>query len=109
MKWIFVLFIAGSLLILQPRLAEAGRTTVYIGVSVGGAAIVGGAFLIWSLSYSTRVSKQDTIPNPFPSLISTARNNQRHRTKPISHQLLQMDGQPSQSLKVELPLFRFQW
>ena len=67
MKCIWIIPIVGLLLVIEPLTAEAGRTRVYISISVGGAVIVGGAFIAWSLTYGTRVSKKDPGPSPLPS------------------------------------------
>jgi hypothetical protein len=72
MKRIVALLIAALALTVGSPSAGAAETRVYFSISVGGAMVVGGGLLFWSLTYgSVRVSKRGTEPQPIPSLLSS--------------------------------------
>ncbi|MBI5197553.1 MAG: hypothetical protein HZA19_02980 [Nitrospirae bacterium] len=97
-----------SLMFLQPLKVDA-RTSVYISVGLGGAAIVGGAYLFWSLSYGSRVSNREpeTIPPPLAAYSLRSFENQRYQAS--IDQLEQGDSETSETLTVRWPLFTYRW
>lgn len=109
MKWISIIMMVAILLVYQPMTVEAASTRVYVSISIGGALIVGGGFLAWSLSYGSRVSKKDPNPTPLPSLASNVMEFQGEKFKTFVDRSFQISPEGFQPLKVELPLLVYHW
>ncbi|MGH7274165.1 MAG: hypothetical protein ACREIQ_06905 [Nitrospiria bacterium] len=109
MKWIWIIPIIALLVVIDPLTAEAERTRVYISISVGGAVIVGGAFIAWSLTYGTRVSQKDPGPSPLPALAYALTELPGQTSNPAFDRFLQRSSSGNQPLALEVPLFIYQW
>jgi len=108
-KWVWIIPIVILLMVIEPLTAEAGRTRVYISISVGGAVVVGGAFIAWSLTYGTRVSKKDPSPSPLPSLAYAFTELPGQTSHPAFDRFLQSNSSGNEPLALEVPLFIYQW
>lgn len=108
MKWTWVLIVTALLMLMQPLKAEA-RTSVYVSVGIGGAVVVGGAFIYWSVSHSSRVSIRELATSPFPLETSSLRIFEGVNPYLSTDQFKQDDSEKSQGLTIELPVFRYRW
>lgn len=108
MKWPWVLILTAFLMFMHPLRAEA-RTSVYVSIGIGGAAVVGGAFIFWSISHSSRVSIREPATSPFPLETLSLRIFEGVTPYLSTDQFKQDDSEKSQGLTIELPVFRYRW
>ena len=106
MKWVSVLLVAAFLQFMPFQKAEAG-TNVYVSVGVGGACVVGGAFLAWGVSYSSRYLRGTPLNFPF----SVGSSWEAGGYPPPLSGLSPTGSLPDRpgNLTVTLPLFTFRW
>ena len=48
-------------LIFFPAAAQANDARVYLNISIGGAVVLGGGFLLWRIGYSRRLAEREEI------------------------------------------------
>jgi hypothetical protein len=48
-------------LILLPAVSQANDTRVYLNVSIGGAIVLGGGFILWRIGYRQRLAEREKI------------------------------------------------
>ena len=94
---------------MEPLMAMGGDTRVYISVSVGGAVVVGGAFIAWGLTYGTRVSRRDPGRSPLPSLAYAYTEVPGQTSNRAFDRFPQSNPGDNQPLAFEVPLFIYHW
>jgi len=108
MKWTLLLLLAAVLTLPQPLQAEA-RTSVFISVSVGGAAIVGGAYLFWTLTYGSRISGIEPGSGRETALSPYQRIRQDRETMAPASRFFPGHSEAPEDLTIRWPLFTYRW
>jgi len=124
MKRTVVALVLGLSLALWPFEDSVAETRVYVSFSIGGAVIVGGGLLIWSLTYASQVSQfvpriehsshlrfEVNEPNPqaAPSLIGSFTGVREGRETTATDLFVEKRPEPVPPPLLELPLLVFRW
>lgn len=109
MRRTVIALVMGLSLALWPFEDSVAETRVYVSFSIGGAVIVGGGLLFWSLTYASRVSQDEPDPQAAPSLISSLTDT--HERREVTATDLFAENRPGlvPPPLLELPLFVFRW
>jgi tellurite resistance protein TehA-like permease len=108
MNGISIFFMVAFFLFMQPLKTEA-RSTVFISVSVGGAVIVGGAFIFWGISSGSRVGHREPANTPAPPAAYSLTDLQEQGSPAPHNRLFQSHPEETQALALELPLVTYRW
>lgn len=109
MKRTVIALVMGLSLALWPFEDSVAETRVYVSFSVGGAVIVGGGLLIWSLTYASRVSQNEPDPQAAPFLISSLTDASERREATATDLFVEKRPEPVPPPLLELPLWVFRW
>ncbi len=109
MRRTVIALVMGLSLALWPFEDSVAETRVYVSFSIGGAVIVGGGLLIWSLTYASQVSRNEPDLQAAPSLISSFTDAPEGREATATDLFAEKRPEPVPPPLLELPLFVFRW
>ena len=109
MKRTVIALVIGLSLALWPFEDSVAETRVYVSFSIGGAVIVGGGLLIWSLTYSSQVSRNEPDLPAAPSLIGSFTGVREGRETTATDLFVEKRPEPVPPPLLELPLLVFRW
>jgi hypothetical protein len=109
MKRSYILYLLTISLVLFPVLAEAGHSRFYVRFSVGGAVLAGGGFLVWNLTYSSRINRNNMDSKDSSVTVKSKNNRLRPMSQARPNDLHTNRLIYFQPLDLELPLLVLQW
>ena len=109
MKRLFVFLVTGLLLTLTSLPAEAGRARIHVQVTLGGAVVLGGAALFWSISYAAQSSRKEDPSREEAHFVSLPEETLEEKAPFNQDPLIPARLAAFGSSLIEFPILVFRW